>query len=298
MSVTGADGGYRHVRVHGPNDAPTLVLVHCWTGTSELWHRQVEALAGELRIVTYDHRGHGLSEVARDNDYSLATLARDLDLVIAATVPAGEQPLLAGHSMGAMTIAAWAENHRGEVNSLIRGAALMSTGLEELTAHSQVLAQLPGPFATIRGVLTDGVLESPGPLTGVPMPIVKLAVAYAALAPGARDEDIELTAQMALDCQPRARTQCGRAMGKMSLLEKLDALDMPTIVVTGERDLMTPVIHAERIELALPRSLGLRVDPDAGHMTPLESPEVVNEALRELVRMTEPSVVAQSDLAA
>lgn len=287
VAVRGSDGGYRHVRVHGPDDAPTLVLVHCWTGTQELWHKQVEALAGELRIVTYDHRGHGLSEDARDGDYSLATLAKDLDLVMEATVPDGERPLVVGHSLGAMTIAAWADAHDGEVASLIRGAALLSTGLEELSTHTMVIRPLSGPFSTVRGRLADAVIEAPGPLTGLPVPILKLGVAYAALAPGAADEDVELTTRMALDCSTKARAKCGQAMSRMSLLTKLDSLDVPTIVVAGERDLMTPIVHAERIELALSHSLGLRVDPDAGHMTPLESPEVVNNALRELVMMAD-----------
>ena len=297
IDVVGADGGYRHVRVHGPDGAPTLVLVHCWTGTSELWHKQVTALSGELRIVTYDHRGHGLSDEARDGDYSLETLARDLDLVIDATVSEDERPLIAGHSMGAMTLAAWAEAHRGEVGSLIRGAALLSTGLEELTAHTRVVRQLPGPFGTVRGRIADTVMEAPGPLTGLPVPLLKMGVAYAALGPDADDADVELTTRAALDCRTKARAKCGRAMSRMALLEKLDALDVPAIVVAGGRDLMTPISHAERIELALPRSLGLRVDPKAGHMTPLESPQVVNAALRELVEMTEPAVTAK-DVAA
>src|SRR5688500_17572284 len=90
LSITGADGGLRHARVHGPEGAPTLVLVHCWTGTQELWHKQVDSLAGELRIVTYDHRGHGLSDDARDGDYSLEALAADLALVLEAAAFDGQ----------------------------------------------------------------------------------------------------------------------------------------------------------------------------------------------------------------
>ena len=86
-------------------------------------------------------------------------------------------------------------------------------------------------------------------------------------------------------------------MARMALLEKLDALEAPTIVIAGERDLMTPISHSERIETALPHSLGLRVDPDAGHMTPLESPDLVNDALRELVTATS-AESAESQLAA
>ncbi len=62
VEVLGADGGYRYVRVHGADNLPTLVLVHGWVETSELWHRQIEGLADEFRIVAYDHRGHGLSD--------------------------------------------------------------------------------------------------------------------------------------------------------------------------------------------------------------------------------------------
>lgn len=282
LDVRGASGGRLHVRVHGPDDAPTLVLVHCWTGTQELWHKQVAGLAGELRIVCYDHRGHGLSDAAPDGDYSLAALAADLDAVIRAAVPADERPLVAGHSMGAMTIAAWADAEPGRVAARVAGAALLSTGLEELTAQTAFRLPLPGPFATFEGRLADTVLGAPFSIRGTPLAIARAGAALVALAPGARDEDVELTALMALDCRTAARAGCGRAMAEMSLLHAVDELTVPTIVVAGGRDLMTPIAHAERIETALPRSLGLRVDPDAGHMTPLESPELVNRALREL----------------
>ena len=286
LSITGADGGIRHARVNGPDDAPTLVLVHCWTGTQELWHKQVDGLSGELRIVTYDHRGHGLSDDARDGDYSLEALAADLALVLDAAAFDGAPIMLAGHSMGAMTIAAWAEANRGKVSDCVRGVALLSTGLEHLTSETQLIRPLPGPFATVQGRLADSVLETPVSIKGLPVPLVRAAAAYAALGPNARSEDVELTTRMALDCRTRARAGCGRAMARMALLEKLDALDAPTIVVTGQRDLMTPIAHAERIELALPRSLGLRVDPEAGHMTPLESPRLVAEAIRYLAAAT------------
>ncbi len=286
LALTGADGGNRHARVHGPEDAPTLVLVHCWTGTQEAWHKQVEGLDRELRLVTYDHRGHGLSDNAKDGDYSLDALAADLDRVIHAAASDGEPVLVAGHSLGAMTLVAWAESSRGAVTDRVRGAALLSTGLDQLTTSHALTRPLPGPFATIEGRIADSFLESPVSIRGLPVPIVRAAAAFAALGPGARAEDIDLTARMTLDCHTRARAGCGHAMARMALLEKLDALDTPTIVIAGERDLMTPISHAERIETALPHSLGLRVDPEAGHMTPLESPELVNDALREVAAAT------------
>ena len=283
VSVRGADGGYRHVRVHGADDLPTLVLVHGWVETSELWHRQIEGLADEFRIVTYDHRGHGLSEAARDDDYSLEALAADLQLVLEATaVEGGELPIVAGHSMGAMTLAAWGQAHRGSVSERIRGAAFISTGLEDLNNESAIVKPLPGPFGTAQGKIADALLATPGSIRSVPLPIGRMLVAYVALAPRARDEDIELVLRMAMDCRQRARTGCSISMSRMRLLSELDALDVPAVGVAGALDRLTPVAHAEKIDQGLPHSVGLYVSPTSGHQTPMECPELVNEALRDL----------------
>lgn len=282
VTVLGADGGHRYVRVHGPEELPALVLVHGWTETSELWHRQIDSLADEFRIVVYDHRGHGLSEPARDDDYSLEALAADLDLVLRATAADGELPIVAGHSMGAMTIAAWGRVNRGSVSERIRGAAFISTGLEDLSTESAIIRPLPGPFGTAQGKLADLILASPGSIRSIPPAIARPGVAYLALAPGARDEDVELVLRMAMDCRQRARTGCAIAMSRMHLLGELDALDVPAVGVAGELDRLTPVAHAERIDQALPHSVGLYVSPTSGHTTPLECPELVAEALRDL----------------
>jgi pimeloyl-ACP methyl ester carboxylesterase len=283
VDVRGADGGYRYVRVHGSDDLPTLVLVHGWVETSELWHRQIDGLADEFRIVTYDHRGHGLSDPARDNDYSLEALAADLQLVLEATaVKDDELPLVAGHSMGAMTLAAWGQAHRGSVSERIRGAAFISTGLEDLNTESAVVKPLPGPFGTAQGKLADAILATPGSIRSVPPPIARAVVAHIALAPRARDEDIELVMRMAMDCRQRARTGCSISMSRMKLLSELDALDVPAVGVAGELDRLTPVAHAEKIDQGLPHSIGLYVSPTSGHQTPMECPDLVNEALRKL----------------
>jgi pimeloyl-ACP methyl ester carboxylesterase len=205
LLVHGADGGYRYVRVFGEEDRPTLVLVHGWVETSELWHRQVEMLGDEFRIVTYDHRGHGLSEDARDGNYTLGALAADLQLVLEATAVDGDLPIVAGHSMGAMTLAAWGEAHRGSVSERIRGAAFISTGLEDLNTESAVVRPLPGPFGTAQGKLADAILATPGSIRSVPLPIARAVVAYVALAPHARDEDIELVLRTP---GPAVRSRC------------------------------------------------------------------------------------------
>ena len=110
-TVESADGTAIHVEEYGPAEGPPLVLVHAWMCSLELWHRQIEALAGEARIIAFDLRGHGRSGFAADEDYSIERFADDLDAVLADRLADSEQAVLAGHSMGAMTIAAWAHGH-------------------------------------------------------------------------------------------------------------------------------------------------------------------------------------------
>ncbi|HKJ36747.1 MAG TPA: alpha/beta fold hydrolase, partial [Solirubrobacterales bacterium] len=70
-TVRAADGTALWVRTFGPDDAPTIVMVHGWTCAAEFWKLQVEALKGERRIVTFDLRGHGQSERPPDGNYTI-----------------------------------------------------------------------------------------------------------------------------------------------------------------------------------------------------------------------------------
>jgi pimeloyl-ACP methyl ester carboxylesterase len=81
----------------------------------------------------------------------------------------------------------------------------------------------------------------------------------------------------------------------MKLLAELDALDVPAVVVAGELDRLTPVAHAEKIDRGLPHSVGLYVSPTSGHTTPLECPELVHEALRDLAAVSGKGKLAERE---
>jgi pimeloyl-ACP methyl ester carboxylesterase len=136
--LTLADGVRLNVEVTGPADAPvTVLLVHGWTCSTRSWHNQVEGLPqilGEdaVRVVTYDHRGHGRSDAAPAGTTRLEQLADDLVTVLDEVV--GEGPVVyAGHSMGGMTLMAAADRRPDLFGSRIRAAALVSTTSGHLT---------------------------------------------------------------------------------------------------------------------------------------------------------------------
>jgi non-heme chloroperoxidase len=67
--VRGGGGLRLHVREWGTRDGPSLLLIHGWSQSQLCWTRQVEGpLSQRFHIVTFDNRGHGMSEKPLDAD--------------------------------------------------------------------------------------------------------------------------------------------------------------------------------------------------------------------------------------
>src|SRR6202046_2272667 len=115
VEVRSADGTRLHTEVFGPEDGYPIVLAHGITCAIRAWAYQIAELANDYRVIAFDHRGHGRSGVPRSNGYSLKHLASDLDSVLDATLAPHERAVLAGHSMGGITIAAWSARYRHKV---------------------------------------------------------------------------------------------------------------------------------------------------------------------------------------
>ncbi|MFF1821607.1 alpha/beta fold hydrolase [Kribbella sp. NPDC058245] len=132
QTVTTTDGIHLNVETTGPADAPvTVLLVHGWTCSTRTWHHQVSGLpqilgSQAVRVVTYDHRGHGRSDAAPAGSLRIAQLADDLVTVLDTVV--GDGPVVyAGHSMGGMTLMELADSRPELFGSRIKAAALVST---------------------------------------------------------------------------------------------------------------------------------------------------------------------------
>ena len=105
-TVRATDGVLLAVREHGDPDRPTVVLVHGYPDTQELWSGVVDRLRDDHHVVTYDVRGAGESTApAGLGGYALTQLSDDLLAVIEATTPDDRAVHLVGHDWGAP--AAW-----------------------------------------------------------------------------------------------------------------------------------------------------------------------------------------------
>jgi pimeloyl-ACP methyl ester carboxylesterase len=281
-SVRTADGTALWVRTFGPDDAPTIVMVHGWTCAAEFWKLQVAAHKGERRIVTFDLRGHGQSERPPNGNYTIETFAEDLQAVLEAEVPAGERALLVGHSLGAMTIVAWAGSHRDLVDERVSATVLVNTGVGDLISDSLVVEGMPDSFAQLERLAGQGLLRARTPIPATSTPLSHRLIRYAVVGPDASPAEVAFCEQLVLSCPADVRGAVGGTLSRLDLNESLADLTVPTLVIAGERDRLTPPRHAHEMAQALPELLDVVEIPRSGHMSPVEYPDEVNRLIAEL----------------
>ncbi|MEU7090319.1 alpha/beta fold hydrolase [Kitasatospora aureofaciens] len=278
LGIRSADGIRLHVEVHGRPGAPTVVLSHGWTCSTAFWAPVIRQLADRYRVVVYDQRGHGRSEIPPSRArYSPRALAEDLAAVLARTVPAGERAVLAGHSMGGMTI--MAAGGRPEVAERTAANVLISTGPSELVAELTVLSDVvraPG----LRRFLHRRLLRSRMPL-GPVSAVSRAALKYATMGPSSPAGQVEATARIVHACPAAVRFHWAGVLDRLDVRAGLGRVTAPTAVVVGTADRLTPPVHAHRIVAELADPQGLLLLPGVGHMAPLERPvEVAAEIHR------------------
>jgi pimeloyl-ACP methyl ester carboxylesterase len=276
LTAISADGTRLYAESFGPEGGLPVVLAHGWTESLVYWVYIIRELSSlGFRVVAYDLRGHGHSEGA--GDYSIARFGEDLEAVLEAVVPDGERALIAGHSLGAMSIAAWAEHH--EVQRRVGAAALLNTGVGDLMAES-LLLPLPKFARALNQMLgTHGFLGSRAPLPRFSSPISHALLRWAAFGPTATPAQVAFFERMLIGMPPQARARVGIAISEIDLYDVLPRLTVPTIVVAGENDRLTPPSHARRIAEMLPQLERLIILPRTGHMGPLERPREISDAL-------------------
>lgn len=309
VSVTTPDGVRLAVQVHGRPDGPTVLLAHGWTLSAGYWSRVIRRLRTDLRVVVYDQRGHGHSARVPPAGFSTDALADDLATVLAATAPACEHVVVAGHSMGAMALLAFAARHQQVLHRSVAGGVLISTGVEQLLARARILprrrlrarAGTLGPDGSPQGEQTRELAADPGRLDSwvdqlvrrglteperlerIPAPVLRSIVTHVTLSPIATPAERSWTTEVISACPAATTTGFARMLGELDLSTAVARLDVPTLVLVGGSDRLTPPWHAHRLAAALPHCLGLVEVQAVGHMTPLQAPDDVAAAVRRVV---------------
>ena len=273
----------------GPDEAPCLLLSHGWSLTHETWYYQKKALAEEFRVVVWDMRGTGRSGQPSDGDYSLEAVADDLAAIFDA-VDAGRHPdgcVLAGHSVGAMILIPFTARYPRQMVA-VRGLALLAGTdepiLESMWGHSW-LTLLRRPFWE---PLARAMGWTPRPFEWLVKCIERLGCVHLALMLGGRVSHLsrggcDLVAGHCAEFSMRAAGRGALSCFAFDVRDLTPSVCVPTLLLTGEGDRNMPPRIQRAMAVRLPDA-ELVLLPNCGHLSLLECPEAVNEALRDFAR--------------
>lgn len=119
------DGTVLHVRDHGPEDAPVLLLTHGWGLSSDEWFYARRHFGDRYRLLLWDLPGLGQSRAAPRHDDDLTHMARDLEAVL--SLANGRPALLCGHSIGGMITLTFCRLFPERLGSQVVGLVLTHT---------------------------------------------------------------------------------------------------------------------------------------------------------------------------
>jgi pimeloyl-ACP methyl ester carboxylesterase len=286
LRVPADDGTELAVEILGDNHpGPTVVFTHGWTFSSRSWHYQ-RMLAERRRLVLMDHRDHGESGTGPRENRTIEQVGRDLYAVLQATC-AGRDVVLVGHSMGGMTILALAAEHPELFGTQVRGVALVDSSAVRPESHT---FGLRGPLAkaflsqwqsSLALMVADPERAERARRSGSAVSIAISRFLNLGKRPDPRLKRFVEAMSAATGAQV-----VGDFWASLDTHDKLHALEtlaaVPTLVIVGDRDRLTPPSDSRLMAAAVPGSRLLELR-DAGHCTMLEQPDVVNAALTELI---------------
>lgn len=282
LTVEAPDGAriatFDHPAREGAAEGATLVLAHGWCLTHEAWDPVVDELQARrpgLRVISYDQPGHGHSTAGLDRAVDLLDLGATLRAVVETTVPEGDV-VLAGHSMGGMTIMALGEVDPDVVRARVRGAALVGTA-----AHLATRRPVPGE-AVAMAVLG----RLPAGFRGLPTTRRLTAANLFGVDPD--PEAVRATARMTSRTRANVVADWHTAIGRLDLRSGLSPFaEVPTQILTGSRDRLTPVSAGRRLAAGIPGAT-FRSLPGVGHMPTYEATRTVADKI-ELLLDAEPA---------
>jgi pimeloyl-ACP methyl ester carboxylesterase len=277
-SLTTEDGTCLHVRVHTPPAArAAVVFAHGWGMGIRFWLHQLHELGRDHQVIAYDQRGHGASGRVGEGGFTIDALGRDLADVADGFAHPDLPVVVVGHSLGGMSVLASARD--GRLVDRAAGAVLADTGAGELTAG---MFKGLGVLEGIAGELGGRALRARLPVPRRTTPISSRLVKAVSLSATASPSSVALTEQLFLDSPVDTRANLGLTLSDLDLSDTLGAWKVPSTVVVGSRDRLTPRHLSERLVQELPDAELVVVDR-AGHQSPVERPREVTGAIRDRI---------------
>lgn len=257
--TTIVDTGGASLRVEdngaGPSSSAALLFLHYWGGSAQTWRKVIDQLS-DIRCVAASQRGWGGS-TARDERYDLETMADDVNAIIhQLRLP---EVVLVGHSMG------------GKVAQIV--AKRQSPGVRGLV----LVAPGPPTAMPVPAEAREAMLKSYQSASGVDDALANLA------GPTVTPDERESVRADTLAGEPGAKEEWPRRGMVADLGLHPGDIKIPVTLLVGsldkvERPDRQRAIFGEKI----PQTRFIEI-PGVGHLSPLEAPDVIASACRDMV---------------
>lgn len=251
-------GASFNVQIEGAGDP--VLFVHGFPLSGKLWEHQVAAMRGSHRLIVPDLRGLGQSTLGSAPD--MARYADDLAAILDQVKINGAVTLV-GLSMGGYVAFEFFRRHPKRLKALVLADTRADADPPAKSAERETLAQKVLKEGS--KVVADGMAK---------------VLFHPECDPALKKEWHTIMAASPSEGVAAAL----RAMGKRAdSTPTLKTIKLPTCIIVGDKDVITPPEVAKAMHEAIPNSK-LQVIPKSGHMTPVEQPGAFNKVLKEFLK--------------
>ncbi|WP_339877294.1 alpha/beta hydrolase [uncultured Algoriphagus sp.] len=241
------------------NGEETVVFSHGLLWSHKMFADQIGFLQSRFRVIAYDHRGQGQSEVT--GPFDMDTLAEDAKEFIKKLCNGPVH--FAGLSMGGFVGMRLASRFPELIKSLV---------LMETSANSEPVENLP-KYKTL-----NGIVKWLGIIPPVSSKVMKIMFAESWLRDPMNSEKIDFWKS---ELKSNNRTISGAVEGviyRKGIENELGGITCPTMIIVGDEDVATTPVKAKFIQMSIPKSK-LHTIPGAGHCSSIEKPKEINRLI-------------------
>ncbi len=246
----------------GPEKAPVIILIHGFPLNKSMWNSQVEALKDNFRVIAYDIRGHGNTDIGAI-DFSIDLFVNDLlGFMDALKI---EKTIICGLSMGGYIALNAIENYSTRFTALI---------LSDTNCTADSPEAIEKRMNTIESIKENGVDKLADDL---------IPNLFAPESFKTNSEEIAVVKEMIVTTSKQSLYNSLHALAnRKETCSKLSSIKVPVLILVGEEDKITPIEAARAMKLKI-RDANLQIIPHSGHLSNMENPYEFNMQLKKFV---------------
>lgn len=259
-----AEAAGLYYEIHGPEDAPSLILSSGLGGSASYWKPNIPALAEHFRVIAYDHRGTGRSDRELPEHFAVDDLAEDIEKLLD-TLEIGFADVI-GHAAGGIAGLRLARKAPDRLGRLV-----VVNGWVKADPH--FLRCFDARLALLRNAGTEAFLRA--------QPIFLYPAEW--ISEHSTELDAELPAQLA--AFPGAETMERRiaALAAFDASDWLGKLDRPILALSAADDMLVPWTCSETLRSANSK-IRLSGMSWGGHACNVTDPETFNRIVLDFLR--------------